>query len=305
MSTVRPFRARSRKTPAPPPPFLLRRAERLTTPLVFASPHSGRWYPDDLLSSSRLDALALRSSEDAHVDALIEAGAAMGAAVLSCNVARAYVDVNREPWDLDPDMFEDALPPYARSQSARVAAGLGVIAKVVGEGREIYARKLTFAEAQDRIAGVHAPYHSALAGLIDEAKARFGAAVLIDWHSMPSAAAKAAARRGRGKPDIVLGDRHGAACSRELANLVRREFEAVGRTVAMNAPYAGGYTTAAYGRPTDGVHALQVEIDRGLYLDEATLTPLSDGFERVKRDVDRLVRALVETDWPRLLAARP
>lgn len=304
MTTVRPFRARSRKAPAPPPPFLLRRAERLTTPLVFASPHSGRWYPEDLLAASKLDARSLRTSEDAHVDALIEAAADMGAAVLSCNVARAYVDVNREPWDLDPEMFEDPLPPYARSQSARVAAGLGVVAKVVGEGREIYARKLTFAEAQGRIADVHAPYHSALSGLIAEAKARFGAAVLIDWHSMPSAAAKAASRRGRGKPDIVLGDRHGASCSRELSGLVRREFEATGRTVAMNVPYAGGYTTAAYGRPTDGVHALQIEIDRGLYLDEAALDLLPDGFERMKHDVERLVRALVETDWERVLAPR-
>lgn len=305
MTTVRPFRARSRKAPAPPPPFLLRRAERLTTPVVFASPHSGRWYPDDLLAASRLDAKSLRSSEDAHVDDLIEAAAGMGAAVLSCNVARAYVDVNREPWDLDPDMFEDALPPYARSQSARVAAGLGVVAKIVGEGREIYARKLTFAEAQGRISGVHAPYHTALAGLIAEAKAQFGAAVLIDWHSMPSAAAKAASRRGRGKPDVVLGDRHGAACSSELANLVRREFEAAGRVVGMNAPYAGGYTTSAYGRPADNVHALQIEIDRGLYLDEARLEPLADGFGRMKQDVERLTVALMRADWSALLRAGP
>lgn len=283
-----------------PPAFEVRRSERLTTPLIFASPHSGRHYPDDLMSAARLDAQAIRRSEDALVDALIEGADLAGAAVVLCRWARAYVDVNRDPWELDPAMFEDELPPRARAQTARVAAGLGAIARVVAEGQEIYARKLTWDEATQRMEAVHAPYHATLQALIEEAKATFGAAVLVDWHSMPSQVGRAEARRGRIKPDAVLGDRHGRSCGRGLTALVRRELEARGWTVALNNPYAGGFTTQTYGRPEGGVHALQIELDRGLYLDERTLAP-SGGFARVKGDVDAVVARLAEADWKRVL----
>jgi len=286
------------KAPQAEPPFVLRRPAE-PTPLVFASPHSGRRYPDDLLAASALDDRAIRKSEDAFVDDLIEAAVDHGAAVIACSVARAYVDVNREPWELDPAMFEDDLPPFARAQTARVQAGLGSIARVVAEGQEIYARKLTFAEAETRIDAVHRPYHEALSALIAEAKARFGTAVLIDWHSMPSAAGRAESRRGRAKPDVVLGDRHGEACAKPLSDLVRRELEAAGYVVAMNSPYAGGWTTQTYGRPRDGVHALQIELDRGLYLDERRVEPGS-GFAALKADLERLFAALARTDWSAL-----
>lgn len=282
------------------PPFEVRRAAELTTPLVFASPHSGRVYPADMMSASRLDARDIRRSEDALVDGLIEGGEAAGAALVLCRVGRAYVDVNREPWELDEAMFSDRLPEHARAVSARVAAGLGSVPRVVGDGQAIYARKLRFAEAEARIAAVHAPYHAALEALLAEARARFGAAVLIDWHSMPSAASRGEARRGRPRPDVVLGDRHGGACAPGLTALVKRELERTGYVVALNRPYAGGYTTQAHGRPEDGRHAVQVELDRELYLDERTLQP-RPGFDRLKQRLEALFATLAGTDWTRVL----
>jgi N-formylglutamate amidohydrolase len=184
-----------------------------------------------------------------------------------------------------------------------VAAGLGSIAKVVGEGQEIYRRKLTFAEARRRIEGAHKPYHQALAGLIEAARARHGRVALIDWHSMPSAASGAGAAnsydRARRGCDIVLGDRFGSACAPELTRLVERQLESMGYRVARNAPYAGGYTTEFYGRPAEGVHALQIEINRAVYLNESTLVP-TEGFARLKRDIEKLGRALA-ADWRKII----
>ena len=269
------------------------------TPLVFASPHSGRDYPDAMMSATALDAQAIRRSEDAFVDDLIVCGPDLGAAVITARYARAYIDLNREAFELDPGMFADELPEFARARTARVAAGLGAIARVVSEGQEIYARKLMFAEARDRIEGAHRPYHAALARLIAEAHRAHGFAILIDWHSMPAAAAKAG---GRDRPcDFVLGDRFGAACAGLLTQRVERELEALGYRVARNTPYAGGYTTEHYGRPSRRIHALQIEINRGLYLDEATLTPTA-GFERLKTDLEHLTRALAAAEWSALRA---
>ena len=269
------------------------------TPLVFASPHSGRRYPDDMLAATALDAHALRRSEDALVDDLIGPAPGLGAALISAHYARAYIDLNREAFELDPGMFADELPEFAKARTARVAAGLGAIARVVSEGQEIYARKLTFAEARWRIEGAHRPYHAALERLIAEAQTAHGFAILIDWHSMPAAAAKAG---GRDRPcDIVLGDRFGAACAGVLTLRVERELEAMGYRVARNTPYAGGYTTEHYGRPARRTHALQIEINRALYLDEATLTPTA-GFERLQADMAQLTRMLAAADWSGLRA---
>lgn len=281
---------------APPPaPFELRRAGTpAPTPLVFASPHSGRLYPEDMMAAAALDALAIRRSEDAYVDELVGAGPDLGAALISANLARAYIDLNREAFELDQAMFADELPDFARGRTARVAAGLGAIARVVSEGQEIYARKLTFAEAKGRIEGAHNPYHAALARLIGEAHAAHGFAILIDWHSMPAAAARASGRDG--PCDIVLGDRFGAACAGQVTQKVERELEAMGYKVARNAPYAGGYTTEHYGRPGRRTHALQIEISRALYLDEASLTPTA-GFAKLQADLEALTRALAAADW--------
>jgi N-formylglutamate amidohydrolase len=276
------------------PPFVLRRAEGAASPFVFASPHSGRDYPAELMAAAALDEAAIRRSEDAFVDELIAAAPASGVCLLTARYARAYVDVNREAYELDQTMFEDELPPFARARTARVAAGLGSIARVVGEGQEIYRRKLTFAEARGRIESVHLPYHRALAGLLEETRAVHGRAALIDWHSMPSAASGDPAY-GRKGCDMVLGDRFGSACAPGLTRLVERELEGMGYRVARNAPYAGGYTTEFYGRPQEGMHALQIEINRAVYLDEAALKPTA-GFARLKRDLDRLCAALAR-DW--------
>ena len=266
------------------------------TPLVHASPHSGRVYPAELLEASALDAAAIRRSEDAWVDELVAGAPASGGTLIKARYARAWVDLNREPYELDPAMFEDDLPAFAQARTARAAAGLGSIARIVGEGQEIYARKLTFAEAERRISAVHAPYHQAVAELLETARARFGAALLVDWHSMPSGVAGP----GRRAPDFVLGDRFGAACAGGVTRWIERELEARGYVVARNAPYAGGWATAVYGRPADGLHALQIEINRALYMDETSLEP-SAGAKTLKRDLDGLFAALAGLDWRALL----
>src|SRR5438477_3643937 len=157
-------------------------------PLVLASPHSGAEYPSDLLAASRLDPLTLRRSEDSFVDALFGAGPELGAPLLAARFPRAYLDVNREPWELDPAMFSDVLPAFVNARSPRVRMGLGTIARVVASGEEIYARKLRFAEARRRVEGLYQPYHHVLRRLVDETAAAFGGYLLIDCHSMPSAA---------------------------------------------------------------------------------------------------------------------
>lgn len=289
--------------PAPgEPPFHLIAADPPPTPLVFASPHSGRHYPAVMLEASAVQEDLLRRSEDALVDQIIAPAAGHGAGLILARHGRAWMDLNREPWELDPTMFSDDLPDFARARSARVAAGLGAIARVAAEGREIYARKLTFAEARARVEATHQPYHAALSALLERAKAVHGLAVLIDWHSMPEAAARTAVTPRHGKGcDIVLGDRFGAACTRKLTDLVERELEALGYRVARNAPYAGGYTTEHYGRPQARTHALQVEISRALYMDEKTLEP-TEGLAKLTADVATLTQVLAR-DWGKLAPA--
>jgi N-formylglutamate amidohydrolase len=265
-------------------PYVLIEPLRRTSPLLFASPHSGRRYPADLLASTRISLISLRRSEDAYVDELFAGAAAHGAAVLSATVARAYVDLNRDADELDPEMFEER-PPRALPATARVQAGLGAIPRITGDGQSIYRRKLSLAEAERRIAAVYRPYHALLAGLIAETRDQFGCAIVVDCHSMPSSA------RGAHSPDIVLGDRFGASCHPSVTALAEATLRRLGYRVARNAPFAGGHTTQLYGRPGAGAHALQVEISRALYLDERTLERTS-GFTRVRADMSRLAEAL-------------
>ncbi|WP_426031858.1 N-formylglutamate amidohydrolase [Caulobacter sp. DWP3-1-3b2] len=270
------------------------------TPLVFASPHSGKLYPPEMMAAARLEARELRGSEDAFVDDLIGGAPALGANVIRARLARAYVDCNRDAWELDPAMFEDELPDFAQGRTARVAAGLGTIARVAGEGRPIYARKLTFIEAKLRIDTAHRPYHDALDRLLAQARNTHGLAVLVDWHSMPAAAARGHRARGGGPCDIVLGDRFGAACSPKMTGLIERALETLGYRVARNAPYAGGYTTEHYGRPARRTHAIQVEINRALYMNETTREP-TEGLAGLKADIETVTRQLAATDWAELL----
>lgn len=269
------------------------------TPLVFASPHSGGFYPPDMLAAVAVEEAVMRRSEDALVDTLIAAGPGVGAHAIRSRIGRAYIDLNRHPWELDPAMFDGDLPDYAQGRTARVAAGLGAIARTAGEGQKIYARKLTFEEARQRVETAHRPYHEALSDLIGRARADFGLAVLIDWHSMPAAAARSVVtpRYGRGC-DFVLGDRFGDACSPALTRMVEKALESAGFRVVRNNPYAGGYTTEHYGRPAEGVHALQIEIDRALYWDEATRRP-TQGLALLKQVVAQ-VSGMLAGGWKSL-----
>ena len=259
------------------PPFTVRWPEEHVAPFVFCSPHSGRVYPSSLLARTRLDPLSLRKSEDCFVDELFADAASMAAPLIAARFPRAYLDVNREPYELDPHLFEERPPPYANTQSLRVAGGLGTIARVVSESEEIYAERLPLAVAYERIERLYKPFHRALADLVTSTRRRFGVAVLIDCHSMPSTSA---AQPAGSRPDVVIGDRFGASCSSRLTRIVRDALGAEGYQVQLNRPYAGGYITEHYGRPAQDIHALQIEVNRALYLDEATLQP-TDGFARL------------------------
>ncbi len=239
------------------PPFTVLKPERTESPFIFNSPHSGRTYPSSFLSASRLTAVALRKSEDAYVDLLLAGVVNIGATLMHAHFPRAYLDVNREPYELDPALFTEALPDYANTHSLRVVGGLGTIARVVNEQEEIYRMPLSVKAALERIERLYKPYHATLATLLDEARLRFGYAVLVDFHSMPSYQGDKANAQ---KVDFVLGDRFGTSCPREMVRLVERYLSGLGYKVALNKPYAGGYITERYGVPTEGLNTLA---DRG------------------------------------------
>lgn len=272
-------------------PIVIRRPVRQAAPIVFASPHSGTDYPAGLLAEARLAPLALRRSEDSFVDELFAAAPSCGAPLLAATFPRVWCDANREPWELDPGMFDAPLPPWVNTTSPRVGAGLGTIARIVATGETVYRRRLTFAEAEARIRACWEPYHAALAELIAETRARFGVCLLIDCHSMPAHPAQAA-----NPPDIVLGDAHGTACAPRAIRLAEEMLLARGYRVRRNDPYAGGYVTRHYGRPRDGVHALQIEVARGIYMDEARIER-GPGFARFAAEMGALVEELCATDW--------
>ena len=247
------------------PGFEILEPAALAAPFVFNSPHSGQAYPEHFLAASRLDALALRRSEDAFVDELFAGVTALGAPLMRAHFPRAYLDVNREPYELDPRMFSEPLPSYANTRSLRVAGGLGTIARIVAEAEEIYAEPLDLAEALRRIEQLYKPYHAALKDLVGRVRERFGVCVLIDCHSMPSA--RRAGEPGV-RPDFVLGDRYGASCAGRLVEVAQDTLRGLGYRVSRNKPYAGGYITERYGAPAMGVHTLQIEVNRALYMDE-------------------------------------
>jgi N-formylglutamate amidohydrolase len=271
-------------------PLDLRRPAAQLMPLVVASPHSGSDYPAEFVAASRLDPLTLRRSEDAFVDELFAAAPRLGAPMLAARFPRAYLDVNREAWELDPAMFDDALPDYVNARSSRVRMGLGTIARVVASGEEIYGGKLCFAEAQERIEQLYRPYHATLTRLVDETAADFGFCLVVDCHSMPSGSQ---GNTGREAADIVLGDCHGAACAPRIVETARRYLKQRGFVVALNAPYAGGFTTGHYGRPRLGRHALQIEINRAIYMDERNYRRRPD-FARLSEEMAGLIARLGE-----------
>ena len=263
-------------------PYEISRPKSWSAPFVFTSPHSGDVYPESFIASSRLDRLTLRRSEDAYVAELFSSATRHGACFMAARFPRAYVDVNRAESEIDPDMFEEGAAAGAPA-SARVSAGLGVIPRVVRDGMEIYRKRLPLSEAAFRLEAFYRPYHAALTALLAEAKARFGTAILIDCHSMPPVP------QGH---DVVIGDRHGIACAPELSDRIEAALKGAGFTVARNAPYAGGFTTSHYGRPNEDIHAVQIELNRGLYLQERQIEKSPD-FAGCRAAMERFIAALL------------
>lgn len=280
----------------PVPPVRVLQPVRQSLPIVVSSPHSGRHYPADLLSRTGLDERTLRSSEDSFVDELFASAPELGAPLVAATFPRVYVDANREPYELDPAMFSDPLPDYVTTRNARIAAGLGTIARVVSNAVPVYAGKLAFEDAVHRIEGYWRPFHAALTDAIEATRDRFGFCILVDAHSMPSNVQTVGAD-GRSHPvgDVVLGDCHGTSCSPVLTGRIERLLGHQGYRVRRNAPYAGGYVTRHYGRPDLGVHALQIEVKRGLYMDERRLERTA-GLQRVAADMRRALAGLASFD---------
>ncbi len=275
--------------------------EALTSPMVFASPHSGAHYPADFVAQSLLDLAALRKSEDCYVDELFGDAPAVGAPLLKAVYPRAFLDVNREPYELDPEMFEGPLPSFVNTSSSRVAAGLGTIARIVSTRREIYRGKLTFSDVERRLAMFYRPYHHRLRALVGRARERFGFAVLVDCHSMPSSGLPLGADSSPQGIDMVLGDRNGLSCHPLVTETIEDSLRSLGYRVLRNNPYAGGFTTQHYGDPANGIHTVQIEINRALYMDEATLQRAA-GFAKLRGDLRAVIKTL---DSVSAHAARP
>jgi N-formylglutamate amidohydrolase len=285
------------------PPFEILEPCEWTSAIVFNSPHSGSVYPRSFLAAARLDLAALRRSEDSFVDQLFVGVVKHGHPLMHAHFPRCYVDVNREPYELDPRMFEGRLPSFANTRSMRVAGGLGTVARVVGDAQEIYDQRIPVDDALARIEELYKPYHRALRRLVTKVHRERGAAVLVDCHSMPSTAG---AKDERPRADVVLGDRYGTSCVAIVSETIETALTELGYSVSRNKPYAGGFITEHYGNPTAGLHAIQLEINRGLYMDERRYER-APAFSRLAADLetlaDRLGRIPIEEIRPYRAAA--
>ena len=270
--------------------FRLTRPASQETSVIFASPHSGRDYPPDFLAASQLDTAQLRSSEDAYVDRLFARAPLYGAPLLCALAPRAYVDLNRAVDELDPAVIEGI---GRAAHNPRISSGLGVIPRVVAGSRAIYRGKISLEEAQQRLNRYWRPYHSALQDLMDSTYAGFGEVILVDCHSMPHEAIEAHARINHPKPDVVLGDRFGAAAARHIVDQIEAVFVGEGFRVGRNSPFAGAYIAQHYGRPLSRKHVVQIEIDRSLYLDEAKVEP-SAKFAAMSARLNRVVAEIAQ-----------
>jgi N-formylglutamate amidohydrolase len=270
------------------PPFEIVEPAAWRAPIIFNSPHSGSAYPDAFLSASRIDLPTLRRSEDSFMDELIGGLGNRGFAVVRVHFPRSYVDVNREPYELDPRMFAGRLPSFANTRSMRVAGGLGTIPRVVGDGQEIYRERLAVDDALARIETLYKPYHRALRRLINRVHQTFGTAVLVDCHSMPSIGVSRDEPR---RPDVVIGDRYGTSCAPLLPDTVEDTMSGLGYSVGRNKPYAGGFITEHYGNPASGLHVVQLELNRAVYMDERRREK-GPRFAQVESDFATLAEAL-------------
>ncbi len=271
----------------------LRAPQARACPVVFSSPHSGRCWPRAFVEQSPLSFEALRLSEDFLVDRLFAAAPDHGFWLYAAQRPRAWLDLNRDPRELDPEMFAEPLPPYAVIESERVQAGLGVIPRIVAEGKEIHARPLTWREAKRRLSEGYYPWHMGLQALLEGLRRRWGQAVLVDCHSMPASAARSMTPLGGRKPHIILGDGEGRSCSPLLMDTLHDLFAREGYTVSRNRVYTGGFITRHYGLEGLGFHAIQIEINRELYMEEGVCRTTA-GFERLKAAIERVLAALPE-----------
>ncbi len=284
-------------------PFTIEQPRRQKVPFVFCSPHSGRSYPESFLRAANLDPLTLRRSEDSFVEEIFAGVTKLGAPLIHAHFPRSYIDANREPYELDPAMFADPLPPHVNTRSSRVAGGLGTIARVVAESLEIYRHPLPYAEAERRIRQLYMPFHTALRELLEQTLQSFGCAILIDCHSMPSVGGPFDEDTGTERPGIVLGDRYGTSCSRGITDAAEGILLRMGYAVARNLPYAGGFNTEHYGRPQRHLHALQIEINRAFYMNEAR-QERNPGMEKLKQDMMSFCAELSAIDWVATLAPK-
>ena len=282
------------------PAFDVVEPSRLTAPFLFNSPHSGVMYPRAFVDQVRLDMQTLRRSEDTLVDSLFCDVTTLGMAFMRAHFPRCYLDVNREPYELDPRMFEGRLPAYANTRSMRVSGGLGTIARIVGEAQEIYGRRIPVDDAITRIETYYKPYHRTLRRLMVQMQRQFGVAVLVDCHSMPSGGIP---RDERSRIDMVIGDRYGTSCAGAIPDVMESELRGRGYSVVRNKPYAGGFITEHYGNPASGMHAVQIEINRALYMDEHTYRP-SEKFEKLRQDMLEVAQALSKIAQLELAPAR-
>ncbi len=273
-------------------PFSLIEPAALAFPVIVDVPHAGRQYPPGFVASSRLGAHALRRSEDAYVDRLFHDVVGLGAPMLVAEFPRAYLDVNREPYELDPRMFDGRLPGFANTRSLRVAGGLGTVPKMVGDGQEIYRGRIPVADALARIEHLYRPYHAALRALTNNVATRFGACVLVDAHSMPATSLD---REGLPKADVVLGDRYGTSAAGWIVDVAELHLRHAGFSVVRNRPYAGGFITESYGDPQRRQHAIQFEISRALYMDESRIEPHA-GFDSIRAAIGDAM-SLMMRDW--------
>src|ERR1700748_2847725 len=270
------------------PPFEIWEPAAWRAPIIFNSPHSGSIYPAEFLTASRIDLIGLRRSEDSFMDELIGDLSQQGFPVVRVNFPRSYVDVHREPYELDPRMFIGRLPSFANTRSMRVAGGLGTIPRVVGDGQEIYRERLSVDDALGRIEALYKPYHRALRRLINKAHQAFGSVILVDCHSMPSIGISRDEPR---RPDVVIGDRYGTSCAPRLPDTVEETMAALGYSIGRNKPYAGGFITEHYGNPASGLHTIQLELNRAIYMDERR-RERSPRFAQVATDFAVLAEAL-------------
>ncbi len=268
-------------------------------PIVLNSPHSGKLIPLNLLQQSRLSEFDLRKSEDSHVDELFAGCVDIGMPMLKALLSRTYVDLNREPHEFDPRMFADKLPGYVNTSTPRVLSGLGTIPRIVSDGEDIYRSKLLASDALSRIELVYRPYHQALTALMDEAHSKAGYVLLLDCHSMPTTAISDGAGKSTGV-EVVLGDRFGTSADPGLISFLENRFVAEGLRVRRNRPYAGGFITETHGNPRVARHAIQIEINRGLYMDERTLAKHPE-FDALEQALFRIMKSFADFvslgDW--------